>query len=224
LLTYLDFEPVRDLEDDESQVPDSLSLEQHLRREVPRRFKILLDNELQFLEERLKSRLLSLVQEAHNHVLTNYHYPSQVNPGTLSTSPFVEPPRGSLEPCSTPLPNSTSESTSEIIYQPPPGGIDVEGQLGDSDGVMNPKSSQHHSSFDSGYFTDSWGTESSQQTTGHFPTDSSVVGEFARQGDIDGSMQLHQTGTSDSLHDGVWSFHPGMMSMDDPLNFHAFTT
>lgn len=224
MLTYLDFEPVRDLEDDESQVSDSVRLEQHLRREVPRRFRILLENELQFLEERLKSRILSLVQEAHNHALTNYQSPSQLALGALPTSPFVEPQRSSIEPSSTPNQDSTPESIFGPIFQPGPGGVDVEGQLGGSDGVMNPKSPQHHSSFDSGYYTDSWGTEYSQQTTVDLPTDTSLVGEPARPGGVENSIQLQKTGTGDSLHDEVWPFYPGIMTTDNSLNFHAFAT
>jgi hypothetical protein len=78
--------------------------------------------------------------------------------------------------------------TSETSYQPTPGETNVEGQPGDFDGGMNSQSSQFHSSFDTGYFTDPWGTESSQQTTGHFPTNISAL---IRQGDVDCSMPLH---------------------------------
>jgi hypothetical protein len=222
LLTYLDFEPVRDLEDDESQIPDSLRLEQHLRREVPRRFRILLENELQFLEERLKSRILSLVQEAYNHALTNYQSPSQLALGALPTSPFVEPQRSSIEPSSTPIQDSTPESILGTIFQP--GGVDFEGQLGGSDRGMNPKNPQHHSSFDSGYYTDSWGTKSSQQTTADLPTDTFLAGDLARPGGVENSIQLEKTGTDNSLHDEVWPFYPGIMTTDDSLNFHAFAT
>jgi hypothetical protein len=172
----------------------------------------------------LKSRLLTLVQEAHNHALTNYHSTSQVDIGKLSTSPFIEPQCSGVESSSTPALNSTSEGVFGTIYQPTPEDVDAEGQHRGSDDGMKLKNAQHHSSFDSGYFTDFGGTDSSQQTAGETPAHTSIVGELERSGDVDNSMQMQKTGPIDSLHDEVWLFQPAIMTMDDPLNFHAFET
>jgi hypothetical protein len=228
LLTFLDFEPVRDLEDDEARVPDSLRLEEHLRREVPRIFRILLDtevdNELQSIEERLKSRLLSLLEEAQNHALTSYHSPYQVDLEAISTSQFVKLQHSNLQPDSTPVLDSNSESILETVYERTPGNVDAEGQLGDSEGMMKPKSPQHHSSFDSGCYTDAWRTESSGQNNIDVPTDTPLVGEPSRLGGVNGTMQMQKARTGDSLHDEVWPFHPDIMTIDESLNFHAFAT
>ncbi len=222
MLTSLDFEPVQDLKDDESQVSDSVKLEEHLRQEVPRIFRILLDtevdNELQSIQERLKSRLLGLLEEAQNRALTNYHSPSQLAVGTLSTLPFVEPQHSNLETSAMPVLNSTSEN----LYQSWPAEVEVEGQLGESDRVREPKSSQHHSSFDSGCYTDSWTVESSQQITVDIPADTSLVVEPARPAGVGESTRLQKNGTDDSLHDEVWPFHSNIMTIDDPLSFHNF--
>jgi hypothetical protein len=117
LLILSDFEPVRDLENDESPVADSIRFEEHLRREVPRIFRILLDtevgNELQSIEERLKSRLLELLQEAQNQAATTYHSSSQVAPGTLTARQFVESQHSSLEPSTTPVLSNTSKALLE---------------------------------------------------------------------------------------------------------------
>jgi hypothetical protein len=227
LLTFSDFEPVRDLENDESPVPDSERLEEHLRREVPRIFRILLDtevdNELQSIEERLKSRLLELLQEAQKQAVTTYHSSSQVGPRTLTAPQFVESQHSSLEPSTTPVLSNTSEAPLETFYQPAPAEVDLEGQLGRSECVIGPNIPQHHSSFDSGCYTNSWETEYSQQNTVHIETDISSVGEPARAGGVDHSLQLQNTGTVDLLHDDTWPYHTGSMTMEDPLNFHAFT-
>jgi hypothetical protein len=228
LLTYLDFEPVRDLESDESPVSDCVRLEEHLRREVPRIFRILLDaevdNELQSIEERLKSRLLKLLQEAQNQAVATYHSCSQVAPGTLTTPQFVESQHSSLEPNTTPVLSNTSEALLETFYPAAPTEVDVEGQLCRSECDTGPNIPQHHSSFDSGCFTNSWETEYPQQNTVRIETNMSPVGDSARAGGVDDSLQLENTGTVDSLHDETWPYHPGSMIMDDPLNFHTFTT
>ena len=228
MLILSDFEPVRDLENDESPVADSIRFEEHLRREVPRIFRILLDtevgNELQSIEERLKSRLLELLQEAQNQAATTYHSSSQVAPGTLTARQFVESQHSGLEPSTTPVLSNTSKALLETFYQAAPAEADVEGHPCRSECVVGPNVPQHHSSFDSGCYTNSWETEYSQQNTVHIATDMSPVGESARAGVVDDSIQLQNTGTVDSLHDETWPYHPGSMSMDDPLNLHAFTT
>jgi hypothetical protein len=228
LLTFSDFEPVRDVENDESPVPDSARLEEHLRREVPRIFRILLDtevdNELQSIEERLKGRILELLQEAQNQAVTTYHSSSQAAPGTLTGPEFVESQPGSLVPSTTPVLSNNSEVHLETFYQPALAEVDIEGQLGRSERVIGPNIPQHHSSFDSGCYTNSWETEYSQQNALHVKTDMSPVGESARAGGVDDSMQLQNSGTVDSPHDETWPYHPGSMTMDDPLDFQPFTT
>jgi hypothetical protein len=228
LLTSLDFEPVRDLENDESPIPDSVRFEEHLRREVPRIFRILLDtevdNELQSIEERLKSRLLELLQEAQNQAVTTYHSSSQAAPGTLTTSQFADPQHSSLEPSTTPVLSNTSEALLETFYRAAPAEVDVEGQLCRSECDTGPNIPQHHSSFDSGCYANSWETEYLQQNTVHIETNMSPVRDSARAGGVGDSLQLETTGTVDSLHDETWPYHPGSMTVDDPLNFHALTT
>jgi hypothetical protein len=228
LLTFLDFEPVRDLENDESPIPDSIRLEEHLRREVPRIFRILLDtevdNELQSIEERLKSRLLELLQDAQNQAVTTYHSSSEVARGTLTTPQFVGSQHNSLEPSTTPVIINTSEALLETFYQAAPAKVNVEGQLCRSESVIGRNFPQHHSSFDSGYYTNSWETEYSQQNTIHIETDMSPAGESARPEGVDDSVQMQKAGVINSLHDEAWHLHPDIMAMEDPLNFHAFTT
>jgi hypothetical protein len=225
---FLDFEPVRDLEDDEARVSDSVMLKEHLRREVPRIFRILLDtevdNELQSIEERLKNRLLGLFEEAQNRALASYHSPYQVDLEAISPSQFVKPQHSNLEPNSTPVIDSNSESILETVYERTPGNVDAEGQLGGSEGMVEPKSPQHHSSFDSGCYTDVWRTDSSGKKNVDLPTDMSLVEEPSRLGGVNGTMQMQKARTGDSLHDEAWPFHPDIMSIDDPLNFHAFAT
>ncbi|KAF4629291.1 hypothetical protein G7Y89_g8854 [Cudoniella acicularis] len=162
------FEPVRDIEDNTSQNPESLRLEEYLRREVPRMFRILLEtavgNELQTIEEQLKNRLLGLLQEAQNHALMNYHTASRGTIGTLSISPIAEPQYSGLE-----LP--VSNGASETSYKP---------ALSRSENLTQSKTPQHHSSFDSGCYSESWGTGSSQRiaadVAGNNTTDASLLG------------------------------------------------
>jgi hypothetical protein len=195
---------------------------------VPRIFKTLLDtevdNELQSIEERLKSRLLELLQEAQNQAVVTYHSSSQAAPGTLTAPQFVESQPASLAPSTTPVLSNNSEAHLETFYQTTLGEVEVDGQLGPSECVVGPNIPQHHSSFDSGCYTNSWETEYSQQNPLHVETDTSPVGESARPGGIDDSMQLQNSGTVDSMHDETWPYHPGSMTMDDPLDFQPFTT
>lgn len=217
----LDFEPVKDLGGGESQAPDSIKLEEYLRREVPRVFRGLLDsevdNELQSIEAHLKSRLLVLLQQAHDCALKNYRPSLEAAGGPSSSQLSAEPQNNVLEPRATAILNIASEDTHESSHPSMNVGLDADERL------MYPKSHQCHSLCDSSCYPDSWGTELSQQTTIETTTDSSRLDESVRSEDVDGSMQPQKAGPRNALYDTTWSFNSDIMTMDDPLNSHMFT-
>jgi hypothetical protein len=92
-LTTLDFEPVRDHENDMPQSPDSINLteyEAYLRRLLPqfvrRDLEMMVNSEIQPIEEQLRSRILQVIEEAQNRVFASY----RVGLGPNTELPSVE--------------------------------------------------------------------------------------------------------------------------------------
>jgi hypothetical protein len=89
---------------------------------------------------------------------------------------------------------------------------------------MKQKNTQHDSSFDSGYHTDSWEKEALQHTTLN-PSPAAPLAEASTTSRAaQNSMELPPSGAYDSFNDEVWLFHSGIVALDDPLNFQAYGT
>ena len=115
----VDFEPVKDHEESQLQSSDTRELsryDEYLRRELPRYFRGVLETavhgEFQSIEARLRGELLSLLDEARNHALSDYNAP-------LSSSSTIMHPRPSLNQPHVEVsrsPHSTLETqTTEIV-------------------------------------------------------------------------------------------------------------
>jgi hypothetical protein len=98
----VDFEPIRDIEESITNVPiqDVASFQSYLLRELPRFFSTVLENavtrELHPIEERLRSELVDLMQEAQNNAFSSWRAMHQsgadselLPPATTAQNPRV---------------------------------------------------------------------------------------------------------------------------------------
>lgn len=188
-------------------------------------FRILLDtevnHELYSLEERFKSRLSSLVQTAQNNALASYHSVSQTAPEILSSTPFVESQFSELKDGSATITDRNSEEIFEDIQQIADGEITGE-PVRNSNWARKSKNTQHHSSFDSGYHTDSWGKDSLQQIAPNKPNDTLLPNDITTSTVTESSMNPLTGRACNALSDETWPFHSGIMEMDDPLDCQVY--